>query len=416
MADEARRARRGGLRQRRRRRLAPATTPRRSPPPRPPAASPCEVFVPTDAPMAKVEAARGQGAIVHVGGEQRRRVPGRRARARRDRRARVRAPVRRPGDRRRPGLARARTARGRARTSPRSSIPVGGGGLCAGVALAIKDAKPDVKIVGVQAAACAPFPESMQAGEPIEAEVGADDRRRHRGQAPRRDPARDPAHPPRRHGRRRRGRDRRGDGAAARALQARRRGRGSGRRRRAARRPGRAGTDGATVAVLSGGNVDAGLLAAIARRHETESGRRLVAAHPHPRPARAGSRRCWPPSPATGANIVDVSHVREGLDLHVRETAVELVLETRGHEHAQRVLAHAARGGLRGAGPALGKLRGKATATRAAKLRGMSSLASCSPPAWPRSSRRPWRTLTRSSTSTRATSGPPRRTARARSS
>jgi threonine dehydratase len=40
----------------------------------------------------------------------------------------------------------------------------------------------------------------------------------------------------------------------------------------------------------------------------------------------------------TGANIVDVSHVREGLDLHVRETAVELVLETRGHDDAQRVL------------------------------------------------------------------------------
>ena len=30
---------------------------------------PCEVFVPTDAPMAKVEAARGQGATVHVGGK-----------------------------------------------------------------------------------------------------------------------------------------------------------------------------------------------------------------------------------------------------------------------------------------------------------------------------------------------------------
>ena len=28
----------------------------------------CEVFVPTDAPMAKVEATRGQGAIVHIGG------------------------------------------------------------------------------------------------------------------------------------------------------------------------------------------------------------------------------------------------------------------------------------------------------------------------------------------------------------
>jgi threonine dehydratase len=39
-----------------------------------------------------------------------------------------------------------------------------------------------------------------------------------------------------------------------------------------------------------------------------------------------------------GVNIVDVSHVREGLDLHVRETAIELVLETRGAEHADRVL------------------------------------------------------------------------------
>ena len=48
---------------------------------------------------------------------------------------------------------------------------------------------------------------------------------------------------------------------------------------------------------------------------------------------------------STGANIVDVSHVREGLDLHVRETAVELVLETRGHEHAQRVMAALRDGG-----------------------------------------------------------------------
>jgi threonine dehydratase len=30
--------------------------------------------------------------------------------------------------------------------------------------------------------------------------------------------------------------------------------------------------------------------------------------------------------------------VREGIDLHVRETAIELVLETRGREHAKRVL------------------------------------------------------------------------------
>jgi threonine dehydratase len=39
-----------------------------------------------------------------------------------------------------------------------------------------------------------------------------------------------------------------------------------------------------------------------------------------------------------GANLVDVEHVREGLDLHVRETAVQLVLETRGREQSASVL------------------------------------------------------------------------------
>jgi threonine dehydratase len=30
--------------------------------------------------------------------------------------------------------------------------------------------------------------------------------------------------------------------------------------------------------------------------------------------------------------------MREGVDLHVRQTAVQLVLETRGRDHAERVL------------------------------------------------------------------------------
>ena len=41
----------------------------------------------------------------------------------------------------------------------------------------------------------------------------------------------------------------------------------------------------------------------------------------------------------TGANLVEVQHLREGVDLHVRQTAVQLVLETRGREHAEQVLA-----------------------------------------------------------------------------
>jgi threonine dehydratase len=101
---------------------------------------------------------------------------------------------------------------------------------------------------------------------------------------------------------------------------------------------------GTTVAILSGGNVDPGLLASIARRHETEVGRRLVLLTRVPdRPgALAGLLVCVA---ETGANIVDVSHVREGLDLHVRETAVELVIETRGQEHADLVMAALAAAG-----------------------------------------------------------------------
>jgi threonine dehydratase len=99
----------------------------------------------------------------------------------------------------------------------------------------------------------------------------------------------------------------------------------------------RAAEKGTTVAVLSGGNVDAGLLASIARRHETEVGRRLVLlTRVADRPGNLA--RLLDCVASQGANIVDVSHVREGLDLHVRETAVELVIETRGHDHANDVV------------------------------------------------------------------------------
>jgi threonine dehydratase len=97
-----------------------------------------------------------------------------------------------------------------------------------------------------------------------------------------------------------------------------------------------AAPQGTTVVVLSGGNVDAGLLAAVARRHETESGRRLVLlTRISDRPG--GLAALLAGVAQTGANLVEVSHVREGVDLHVRETAVELVLETRGPEHGEEI-------------------------------------------------------------------------------
>jgi threonine dehydratase len=95
---------------------------------------------------------------------------------------------------------------------------------------------------------------------------------------------------------------------------------------------------GTTVAILSGGNVDAGLLALVARRHETQAGRRLVLLARLP--DRPGSLAGLLAIVAErGANLLDVQHIREGLDLHIRETAVQLVLETRGPAHAEQVLA-----------------------------------------------------------------------------
>ena len=217
-------------------------------------------------------------------------------------------------------------------------VPVGGGGLCSGIAIAIKSARPDVEVIGVQAAACAPYPESLKRGEPVPAGgvlTIAD------GIAVKR------------------------PGDLTLALLARYADgmvvveedataeamvvlmercklvvEGAGAVGVAALLGGQvsAAGEGTTVAVLSGGNVDPGLLAAVARRHETEVGRRLVVLTRVPdRPGNLA--RLLAQVAANGANIVDVTHVREGLGLHVRETAIELVIETRGHDHAQDVVA-----------------------------------------------------------------------------
>jgi threonine dehydratase len=296
----------------------------------------CEVFVPADAPMAKVEAARGQGAIVHVGGSS---VD-----------ACLIAALERSET---GGLAFVHPFDDEAIVAGQGSlglelledvpdlakvvIPVGGGGLCAGVALAIKAARPEVSVVGVQAAACAPFPASMLAGEPIEAlsaltiADGIAVKRPGGITLPLLMELTDEVVAV--------GEDETAEAMVLLLERCKLVVEGAGAVGVAALLGGhvKPAEDGVTVAILSGGNVDAGLLAAIARRHETQSGRRLVLLTRVP--DRPGALATILATVAgTGANIVDVSHMREGLDLHVRETAVEFVLETRGHEHAQRVL------------------------------------------------------------------------------
>jgi threonine dehydratase len=305
----------------------------------------CEVFMPAQAPIAKAEGAAALGAQVVLGG----------------------ASV---DDCVAAALARAEEA-GMAFVHPfddpdvvagqgtlglelledvpdlaRVLVPVGGGGLASGVAIAVKSARPDVEVIGVQAETVAAFPASLRAGAPTGIDLGltiAD------GIAVKRPGqltlglvrewlddvvvvAED-------------------DVAEAMVLlleKAKLVVEGAGAVGVAALLAGvvSPAPRGRTCVVLSGGNVDAGLLAVVARRHETEAGRRLVLFTRVPDRPGALAKLLAVVADA-GANLVDVEHVREGVDLHVRETAVQLVLETRGAEHASRVVAAVADAGYK---------------------------------------------------------------------
>jgi threonine dehydratase len=217
-------------------------------------------------------------------------------------------------------------------------VPLGGGGLASGIAIAVKSARPEVEVVGVQARACAPYADSLAQGAPVavaSALTIAD------GIAVKRPGeltlplvARwlDEVVAV-------------GEDAIAEAMVVlMEHGKlvveGAGAVGAAALFVGLVAPAprGTTVVVLSGGNVDAGMLAAVARRNETQAGRRFVLFTRLP--DRPGSLAHLLGAIAdAGANLVEVEHVREGVDLHVRETAVQLVVETRGPEHAQEVLA-----------------------------------------------------------------------------
>lgn len=102
--------------------------------------------------------------------------------------------------------------------------------------------------------------------------------------------------------------------------------------------------NGTTCVVLSGGNVDLGLVPNLIRRHETQRGRRLIVfCRISDRPG--GLARLLTIFAESGANLIEVEHVREGVDLHVRETGVQVVLEVRSHEHSETVMANARNAG-----------------------------------------------------------------------
>jgi threonine dehydratase len=297
----------------------------------------CEVHVPSDAPIAKVEAARGHGAIVHVGGES---VTECLAVAL-ERAVAEDLSFVHPFDDEDIVAGQGTLGLEVLEDVPDLAavlVPLGGGGLLSGIGLAVKAARPEVRVIGVQAAACSPYVASLRDGSPAEVpssltiadgiaikrpgEVTLPLVRRLADEVVAVD-----------------------EDAIAEAMvllmeRCKLVVEGAGAVGVAALLEGTvpAAAEGTTVVVLSGGNVDVNLLSQVGRRHESLLGRRLVLiARVSDRPGGlAGLLACVA---RLGANVVDVGHVREGLDLHVRETAIELVLETRGREHADQVLS-----------------------------------------------------------------------------
>ncbi|HQV59025.1 MAG TPA: pyridoxal-phosphate dependent enzyme, partial [Ilumatobacteraceae bacterium] len=211
-------------------------------------------------------------------------------------------------------------------------IPLGGGGLASGVGIAIKSHDSSIEVIGVQVAGCAPYAGAPAADGPIVTladgiavkQPGAVTR-------PLVERWLDDVVTV--------GEDAVADAMVLLMERAKLYVEGAGAVGVAALLGGQisADSDGVTCAVISGGNVDLGVVPGLIRRHETNAGRRLIAfARISDRPG--GMARLLALFAEQGANLIDVQHVRDGVDLHVRETGVNVVLEVRDPAHASRVL------------------------------------------------------------------------------
>ena len=222
-------------------------------------------------------------------------------------------------------------------------MPIGGGGLASGIGIALRRARPDVELVGVQASAVAPWVAALASpGERDESHAPAPE-------ASARATIADGI------ALKRPGRltlpllrelladlqtvseDQIADAMVLLAERCKLVAEGAGAVAVAAVASGRlAPVDGTTVAIVSGGNVDNGLLASILRRRETTEGRRVrIFTRVPDRPGALAE--LLNRIAGVHVNLVSLEHVREAISLGVRETGVELTLETRGPEHTEQL-------------------------------------------------------------------------------
>lgn len=223
-------------------------------------------------------------------------------------------------------------------------VPTGGGGLLAGIAIAVKATRPDVRVIGVQAANAAAFPPSLAQGSPVRLEkmttmadgiaVGRPGDitfaavQAHVDEmltvseeslsgavltiAERAKLVIEPA------------------GAAAVAA--------------VMDDPTRFETP--VVAVLSGGNIDPLLLSKVIR-HGMAGAQRFLYLKVVISDLPGGLAELLTDLSAAGANVIEVAHERISPDIGLQQVAVNLQLETRGPDHAERLRAMLAERGYR---------------------------------------------------------------------
>lgn len=95
---------------------------------------------------------------------------------------------------------------------------------------------------------------------------------------------------------------------------------------------------GPTVAILSGGNIDPLLLQRVVAHGLAASGRYMTLRIPLPdRPGQLA--RVSELLAQAGANVIEVSHTRHGQGLQISEVVLQLSVETRGEEHRAHVIS-----------------------------------------------------------------------------
>jgi threonine dehydratase len=206
-------------------------------------------------------------------------------------------------------------------------VPVGGGGLASGLALALRGHRPDVRIVGVQAAACAPYAGGETFGFTIAEGIAVKRPSEFTGRLLN-DLLDDMVTVT--------------DEEISEAIvllleRAKLVVEGAGAAPIAALLAGRVEGSGPAVAILSGGNIDPTLLIQVMRHGLTLAGRYLVVR------TRLADRpgeliKLLTLFAEEHANVVSVEHHREGMDVPVTETEVEATLLMRDQEHCAALL------------------------------------------------------------------------------